>query len=107
MVLLRLLKFVEGGGLSINRQIQLKMKCIRVLLWSNLSVFSVTSVICAAILFFDSLRGGSRNLFAAMTTVIVLMRCFCYLLLAILFMFSGLMRYRLILPLHRRLPLTL
>ena len=66
-----------------------RIKCFGVTLWSSLALFSATCVICAAILFFDSLQGGSRDLFLSMTAVIVALRFFYYMFLAILFTWAG------------------
>ena len=89
-VVIRMLEFSLNDGNIEDRRI----KCFGVTLWSSLALFSATSVICAAILFFDSLRGGSRDLFLSMTTVIVALRFFYYMFLAILFTWAGALRYR-------------
>jgi hypothetical protein len=89
-VVMRMLKFGLNEGDIADRRI----KCLGMSLWSSLALFSATSVICAAALFFDSLRGGSRYLFIAMTTVIVALRFFYFMFLAILFTCAGALRYR-------------
>jgi hypothetical protein len=91
-VVMRMLEFSlnHNEGDIVDRRI----KCFGMSLWSSLALFSATSVICAAILFFDSLRGGNRDLFIAMTTVVVALRSLYFMFLAILFTCAGALRYR-------------
>lgn len=90
LVLLRLLEFSENSQKKIPSS--RKIKCIRVSLWSIWSVCAVSGIISAAILVVDSLIKEKQR-FSQLTTAIVVIRSLEFLMLAVMFAYSGVMRW--------------